>query len=641
MKSICPYCGCGCRLDFIVKNGKIVKVVPDPTDEVSEGKPCIKGLTVNEVVYKRRALKPLIRKNKEAPFKKVSWEEAYDFIYQKTKGLTPEDVFFAPSGKVTNVDDYVMQKFARVVFKTNNVDGCCSRLCHKATVMSLINTFGNGAIPTKMNDVYSRDCLFIIGSNLAINYPVIFNRILKSKQKGMKIISIQSFSNDTSKYADLAISIFPGSEIVLLNGVMNSLIEKNAYDKNAERIEGFLELVRIVKEYSKKLVCDLCKIKEKEFDQLVELIAKAKSFGVFHGMGLTQHVNAIENVQSLLNLMILKGGKLLSNRGEVNVQGVEDMGGSPDSLPSGPLITVEDLEKKWGVKLSDEKGKNIIESFLISPVKVAFISYFNPAHSLPNSNEVHRNLKKMFLICLQSYPDLTSEFADVILPTPTLPERNGAITNGERRVRPVSRAIEPLGESKQDWIIFKELAEKFGFKKYFDYKDEKEILREITKVVPEYSKIDPEKIFAGEDGWADKEMKFCKFNPEEFEGLDEITSKKYPFILTTFRSQYRFLSDEMTARSETLKKLDEGEYCHVSKEDAKRLKLENGDKVRIESHVASIVTKVKIDENMVKGMVGIHFHSSKILVNKLFPTHFDEETFTPNFKIVAVNLKKV
>jgi formate dehydrogenase major subunit len=641
MKSICPYCGCACRLDYAVKNGKVIKVVPDPEDEVSEGRPCVKGLTVHEVLYKGRILKPLIRKNKKSSFKEVSWNEAYGFIYQKTKNLTPEEILFVPSGKSTNADSYVMQKFARIAFKTNNIDGCCSRLCHLATVKALMNTFGNGAIASKMNDIYSRDCLFIIGSNPAISYPVLFNRVLKSKQKGMKIISIQSFSNDTSKYADLSVETAPGSEVVLLNGIINHLIEKKAYDKSVEKIEGFPELVRTAKEYSKKIVCDLCKIKGKQFDESVEFISKSKSFGAIHGMGLTQHVNAIENVHSLLNLVILKKGKLLSNRGEVNVQGVGDMGCSPDSLPSGPLVTVENLEKIWGVKLSDEKGKNIIESFLISPVKAAFISLFNPAQSLPDLNKVHKNLKRMFLVCLEPYHNLTSEFADVILPTPTLPERNGTITNGERRVRLVSRVIKPLGESKQDWVIFKELSERFRFKKYFDYKDEKEILREIIKVVPAYSKINPEKIFNGEDGWADKEIKFCRFNPEEFEGIDEITSEKYPFILTTFRSQYRFLSDEMTSKSKTLKKLAEGDFCHLNKKDATKLKLKNGSKVKIESHVGNIVTRVKIDGNMTEGVVGMHFHSSKVLVNKLFPTHFDEETFTPNYKIVAVNLKKI
>ncbi len=120
MKSVCPYCGCACRLDYIVKNDKVVKVVPDPTDEVSEGRPCLKGLSVHEVIYKGRILKPLIRKNKERSFKEVSWKEAYNFIWQKTKDLTPEEILFVPSGKSTNADSYVMQKFARIAFKTNN-----------------------------------------------------------------------------------------------------------------------------------------------------------------------------------------------------------------------------------------------------------------------------------------------------------------------------------------------------------------------------------------------------------------------------------------------------------------------------------------------------------------------------------------
>ena len=131
---------------------------------------------------------------------------SYSFIYKKTRGLKPEEVFFAPSGKTTNEDCYTMQKFARVVFKTNNVDGCCTRLCHISTVKALIDNLGNSAIPTKMDDIYNVDCLLIIGSNPASNYPVIFDRIAKSRQK-MKIISVQNIENLTSQHADIKLTI--------------------------------------------------------------------------------------------------------------------------------------------------------------------------------------------------------------------------------------------------------------------------------------------------------------------------------------------------------------------------------------------------------------------------------------------------
>jgi predicted molibdopterin-dependent oxidoreductase YjgC len=641
IQSTCIYCGCGCKLNYQVEGNKIIKVLPDSSDEVSEGNPCVKGLTINEVVEKGRNLKPLIRKDKNAKFKKVSWQEAYDFIYKNTKELAPDEVFFVPSGKITNEDDYVIQKFARIVFKTTNIDSCCSRLCHIATVRGLYDAFGMSGAPWKMNDIYDIDCLLIIGSNPASNYPVIFNRILKVKEKGAKIISIQTIFNLISQHSDFAVTIQPGTETALLNGIMNLLIEDKSYDSKAESLEGFSRLSEIAKKYTPELVCKLCGIAEEQLIELVAIIKNSKSFGAFHGMGLTQHVNAIENVHSLLNLVILKNGKLLSSRGEINVQGVGDMGCAPDVLPIDSFIGFDRLEKQWQCEISKEKGKNVIEAFLISPVKAAFISGFNPAQSLPNLAEVHKNLKKIFLVCLDSYSNLTSEFANVILPTPILIERTGTITNGERRVRLVRKVIEPLGSSKPDWLIFKELSKLFGQENHFNYDSEKQIFAEIVKIIPAYSGMEVDSVYSGNDAWADKKIKFYRFNPEEFEGTEDVRSEKYPFILTTFRSQYHFLTGEATSKSKTLGKYRDGPYCYLNAEDAKQLKIKDGNKIRIISHVNIVIAEAKIDERIPKGIVAMHFHFDNLLVNKLFPTQFDEETFTPNYKMIAVRVEKV
>jgi formate dehydrogenase major subunit len=633
ISSICPYCGCGCRLIFVVEKGKVKKVLPDQKDEVSRGRPCIKGLTLNEVLEKGRIKSPMIRKSKSSKLKKVSWEKAYEFIYKKIKNFSPEEIFFVASGKITNEDNYILQKFARVVIKTNNIDSCCSRVCHQATVEGLKNIFGSRGNPWRIDEIADRDCILLIGTNPASNYPVIFNRLLEAKKRGAKIISVQSIANLTSQYADLALTIYPGTETALLNGIMNFLIEKNEYSKECEKIEGFNQLKKVVEKYNKEFVCEICKLSEKDFLNLCFAIAKSKKFGALHGMGLTQHVNAIENVHSLLNLLLLKNGKLLSCRGEVNVQGVGDMGCSP-VLPVYGIT--QKLEKIWGRKLSKVKGKTLIEAFLISPVKAAFISAFNPAQSLPNLNVVHKNLRKMFLVQMESYFNLTSKFADVILPTPILIERNGTITTGERRIRFVNRVVKPIG--KPEWLIMKELSKFFRLEKFFPYKNELEIFREITEVIPDYS-MDADFVYKGNDSWAEKEIKFKKFIPEEFEGVEEVRSEKYPFILTTFRSPHQFLTGEMSEKSKTLSKFSE-EFCFINAKDAKKLKIKDGEKVKITSSVGSLIARVKIDNRFPSGIVGMHFHSKKLLVNKLFPTRFDEETMTPNFKLVAVKIEK-
>jgi len=472
IESVCAYCGCGCKLKYIVEGGKLVKMAGSDSDDVSEGKPCIKGLTLHEVFGSAdgRILKPMIRRTKDGELEEVSWSEALTFIGERTSGLEADEVFFALSGKITNEDNYAIREFAKRKFKTKNIDSCCSRLCHVTSVRAMQRSFGIGANPWKMDDVYNTDCLFVIGSNPASNYPVIFNKILRAKrEKGMKMISVQPILNQTSKSADLALRINPWSEAVLLGAMINNLIETKNYNIECEKMEGFPNVRKSVAKVGAKDVVEACGITAKEFAALMDMVKSAENLGVIHGMGITQDENAMPNLYNLLNLVMLKNGRLLSARGEVNVQG------------SGDVCIVE------------RGGKDIVEALLLRPVKAAFICGFNPAQSMPNLDEVHRNLKKMFVVQMDPYFNLTSEFADVVLPTPTIAERLGTITNGERRVRLVRKVMEPMGEAKPEWMIMTELGD-LGFE------SERQILSKIVKDIEAYSKINVDKIYSGKVG---------------------------------------------------------------------------------------------------------------------------------------------
>jgi len=620
-----------------------VRVVPDRTDNPSEGIACIKGLTIHESVSEgsSRILQPLVREDKAEPFKPVSWDEAYGFIYEHTKDLAPSEVFINASGKITNEDCYATQKFARIAYKTNNIDACCARLCHVTTVQGLEHCFGSRAAFSRMDDVYNCDCLLIIGSNPASNYPVLHNRILKARRKGLKVVSSQAVYNVTAKFADVSLLIYPGTELILLNGIMNALIHQGAYDQSAESVEGFERLTKVVELYTIDFVREACGVEPESLNQLIEHIANAKSLGIIHGMGLTQHVTGSENVHALLNLMLLKNAQLLSLRGEINVQGVGDMGCLPDRLPTGPLATASLLEAKWNTTVPMGKGKTIVEAFLISPPKAALISGMNAAQSLPNLNVVHKNLRDMFVVVLDHYYNLTTKFANVVLPTPLLFERCGTITNGERRVRLVSKVVEAPGNVKPEWLIFKELSTLFGCAEYFAYNEPMDITREIVDVVPAYRPVDVASVYNGADGWPEKRMLFRRFMPEHFEGVEDIRSDKYPLILTSFRSTHHFLTGEMTNLSKTLMGFKEGPFCYLSRMDADRLGIANGDLVEVSSSVGSIQCRAQVDESIPKGRVGMHFHFEQLLVNKLFPTQFDEHTFTPNYKMTAIGIRNI
>lgn len=627
----------------MVENGRIVKVVPDRSDGPSEGIACIKGLTIHETVAndEGRILTPQIRLSKDEPFREVSWSEAYRFIYERTRDLAPSEVFINASGKTTNEDCYVTQKFARIAYKTNNVDSCCARLCHVTTVQGLENCFGSRAAFSKMDDIYGLDCLFIVGSNPASNYPVLHNRILKARRKGLKVVSSQAVYNITAKFSDVSLLIYPGTELILLNGIVNVILHEGAYDKSVESVEGFERLRHVVEPYTIDFVWHTCGVDLEQLNQLIQHVSDAKSLGIIHGMGLTQHVTGSENVHALLNLMILKNAQLLSLRGEINVQGVGDMGCLPDRLPTGPLVSAPVLEEKWKTSVPIGKGKTIVEAFLISPPRAVFVSGMNAAQSLPNLNVVHRNMRDMFVVVLDHYFNLTTRLADVVLPTPLLFEREGTITNGERRVRPVRKVVAPCGECKPEWQIFKELSVLFGCGDYFRYEKSRDITEEIVGVVPAYRELDVASIYDGSDGWPDKRVVFRRFMPEHFEGVEDIRSDKYPLILTSFRSAHHFLTGEMTNKARMLMSFKEGPFCYLSGMDAERLGVRDGDKVEVSSSVGSLRCEARVDEGIPKGRVGMHFHFEELLVNRLFPTQFDEKTFTPNYKMTAVSVKRL
>jgi predicted molibdopterin-dependent oxidoreductase YjgC len=572
-------------------------------------------------------------------FKAVSWDKAIEHVYKKIKDLSHQEILFIGSGKIPNEDNYVIEKFARIIYGANCVDACCTRLCHESTVRATRDVYG---IPnaSRVENVDKIDTIFVVGSNPAINYPVFWNKFLRRKNK-IRLMGVSSVMSETLKQCHTAVLIEPGTDLVLLNGIMKALIDSNKHDKNAEKTEGFGILKKIVQNFTKDIVCTTCKITLEEFDRLVNEIAKSKAFAASHGMGYTQHVNGVENVRSLLNLVNLKGGEIMNLRGEVNVQGVGDMACIPERLPTGTLETGQKLELLWKTKAPQDTGKNLVEAMLISPVKALIMSNFHPSHSMPNVNKIEGMLSTAFVVGMESHQhDTYSRFADVILPTPTLTEREGTITNGERRVRKVNKVVQPPNEAVPEWKILQKLSKKFGKAKYFAYKNEKEILQEIKRVVLDYRDIDAEKLWAGQDQWADKEKKWKRFVAEPFRGIDDVRSEQYPFILNVYRSKWNFLTAEQTGLSPTLMKYEPKPHFYLSPADCKKLRLKDGDKIIVTSEAGSVSAPAKPNPDVPSGLVTTTFHSTKLPVNKLFPTRFDRLTFTPNYRVVAVKVEK-
>lgn len=605
--TLCPYCGCGCSFYLKIENRKVTGVIPDKKDPLSEGKPCIKGLNAHQFIYSEdRVKEPLIRKkNKLQP---ATWEQAYKFIHKNIKDLGPADIAFLGSSPSSNEDNFLLQRFARDVFKTNNIDSC-ARICHAATCYAFMHAFGISAMPSRITDYEAADCILIIGSNPKATYPIAFNKILKAKKKGAKLICVHDWKDETSHFADLYVQIQDATEIVFLNGLLNILVKQYGINVTGE-------LKEVLKRYTKEHVAKVCRTNPENIQKTADLIAKSKKFVLGFGMGLTQHSYGVNNVFSAINIVIAKKGKIISMRGKANIQGVGDMGCLP----------------KMG-------GETIISSLFLVPVKALYVMEMNPAQSLPYLDHVHKKLKEIFLIQHTSFSNKTTEFADVVLPCTTWAEHNGTFTNAESRVRYFEKAIEPLHKSKPNWVIIKELAKHFN--KNYNYKSIFGIWKQIKKDISSYKNINTDKFKKHKSQFPNRPVKYQKFHPVEFEHLEEPTSEKYPFILTTERTMYHFCTGDMSTRSETLMKLQPEARCLINPDDANNLKLKDNSIVKITSKAGSINIKIKISKDVPRNLLVTPFHFKEALVNKLFPLEFGPIVEEANLKRVAVNLKKI
>ena len=639
--SICAYCGCGCKLQFEVENGEIKSIRPVPEDYASLGKPCIKGLSLHETLRSNRLTSPQIRK--EGKLEDVSWDEAYTYIYEKMKVLGNDEVYFLASGELSNEDNYLMSKFARVAFESNNID-CCARLCHAATAKAFNEMFGIAAIPKyDFTDLEKCDLFLMIGTDPKADYPTMYHRIKKAKDYGAKIIILDVGPSTTSEDADSIIKISPNGIVPLLSRLMERIIEGRDFTKDAKLREGYDDLVRDISKITDRFPLNATNLKDGDFEDLYYLVNHSKHPAILYGMGATQQHNGTQNVKAIASLSILLNAVLFSNRGKINVQGAGDVGGFPGFRPSESKYEL--FEKYWGIKPGEEHsfmnhdGKVATEALYENDVKAVWVMASNPAHSMPDLNALEKSLKDKFVIYQHHHPGVTMEFADVVLPTTMLPEESGTITNGERRVR----RVEPLHHDpmvKPSWQIIVELARKFGFEKLFNYESPRKVYDEIKEIIPAYSDLDDKVVDGMKGDLADKEPKFINFPRLRYE-LDKRDLETYPYVMTTARARYHFCTGEGTRNSERLMKLDPGAEAIFNPSDAKELGLKEGDMVKIESSVGELEIGVEIDDLVERKVVVLPYHFEKHLVNKLTPRNLDPESGTPCYKEINVKISPV
>ncbi len=666
----CIYCGVGCHLDLHVRNGDVVAVTPGRKGP-GEGKLCIKGWSAHEFIHHPDRLKvPLIKEN--GSFREASWGEALDLIalrFSEIKSKNgPDSLGFFSCAKATNEDNYMMQKLARAVIGTNNVDHC-ARLCHASTVTGLVAAFGSGAMTNSMEDVKESDVIFIIGSNTSEQHPLIARRMINAVNRGAKMIIADPREIVLSEYADIYLQHHPGSDAALLNAMMHVILTEGLHDQKFidERAEGFSEFKEAVMQYSPEKAEEITGVPAEKIREAARLYGAAGKASIFFSMGITQHTTGVDNVMSTANLALLTGnvGKPGTGvnplRGQNNVQGACDVAALPNYLPGYQSNTDPEVrarvKKIWGVEPPLNKGLTLTEMMNScgEAIKGVFVMGENPMLSDPDLNHVEKQLKKLdFLVVNDIFMSETAELADVVLPACSFAEKEGTFTATDRRVQRVRKAIDPIGDSMPDWWIIQKIGNHLGYERRFG--DPSEIMDEIAKIAPIYGGISHMRLESEDLRWPCRDRddpgtrilhqgRFSRgkgmFHAIEYSAPAEVPDEEYPYILTTGRLLFHWHTGTMTRRSETLTDQVNQAFMEVNPVDADKLGIEDRETVKVTSRRGEIKLKAQVTNRIKPGTVFIPFHYAEAAANKLTNNALDPIAKIPEYKVCAVKVSKI
>lgn len=673
----CPYCGCGCGFNLVSVDGKLAGVEPWKRNPVNEGKLCPKGNFSYEFVHREdRLTTPLIKEN--GKFKEATWDEALDLVASKLneiKSVDPESLAFLSSARCTNEENYLMQKLVRTVIGTHNIDHC-ARLCHGPTVAGLAQTFGSGAMTNHLKSIQFADVIFIIGSNTLEQHPLMWRRVLKAKANGAKLIVADPRFTPSAKKADLYIPFKSGTDVALMNAMMNVIISEGLEDKEfiEKRTKNFEELKEVVKNYPPEKVAEITEAPAELIKEAARMYANADAAGIIYSMGITQHHTGTDNVMSTSNLAMITGNVgrpgtgVNPLRGQNNVQGACDMGALPVVYPGYQKVIEEETAQKmtsaWGCgDLNCKPGLTVVEMMNAAhagDIKGMYIMGENPMISDPDIQHVKEGLENLdFLVVQDIFLTETAELADVVLPGASWAEKDGTFTSTERRVQYIRKAVDPVGESKPDWAILCDVARKMG-SDLFEFNSPQEVFEEVRKVTPQYAGMNKERLdkpealhwpcpdeehpgtpilwgeqFATADGLG-------VLMPIEFIPAAELPDEEYPLTLTTGRMLFHWHTGSMTRRSETLANEVPTGFVEINPEDAAELGIKNKEMVSVKTRRGEITIKAKVTPDIMKGVIFIPFHFVECAANMLTNgAALDPAAKMPEFKVSAAKVSKL
>ncbi|MGH9874500.1 MAG: formate dehydrogenase subunit alpha [Pyrinomonadaceae bacterium] len=671
-RTTCPYCGTGCEMSVGTKKNQLISISPVLDSPVSKGHLCVKGrFGFDFVSANDRITQPMIRK--DGNWERVSWEDAISFtanrLLQIAKDDGPDSIAILGSARGTNEENYLAQKFARVVIGTNNVD-CCARVCHTPTAAAMKLMLGTGASTNSYDDIEKAETILVCGANATENHPIVGARIKQAALNGAKLIVIDPRKIELASYATIHLQPRPGTNIPLLNALAHVIVEEKLFDEqfiNA-RVAQWDQFCDFIKGFSPEQVELICGVRADLIRQAARLYATEKPSMCFHGLGVTEHTQGTEGVMCLVNLALLTGniGKpgagINPLRGQNNVQGAAHMGCDPGILTgSVPVNEARQLfERIWQAPLSVRRGLNMLEMMDAAgagSLKALWAIGYDVALTNADSTATARALRSLNFVIVQDMflNETARQFGSVFLPASSSFERDGTFMNAERRIQRIRKAIEPIGQSKSDWEIICSVARAMGKGGFFDYGSAEDIWNEIRLVWPAgngitYARLDergvqwpcPAEGHPGTEVLHGETFQIgakASLHRVPYRPTKEAVSKEFPFLLITGRTLYQFNAGTMTMRTPNAE-LRSNDSLDICPEDVARLQLQNGERIRVRSRYGETIMPIRITPSLRSGECFATFHTSEVFLNRVTSPHRDRYVKTPEYKVTAVCLEK-
>jgi assimilatory nitrate reductase catalytic subunit len=700
VKSACCYCGVGCGVVIESDGRQIVGVQGDESHPANFGRLCTKGATLHlSAGDAQRAQHPELRERREAHRRRVTWNQALDHLALRFADVIRQHgrdaVAFYVSGQLLTEDYYVFNKLTKGLIGTNNID-TNSRLCMSSAVTGYKATLGVDAPPACYEDIDHAHCLFIAGSNTAFAHPVLYRRIEVARQANplLKTIVVDPRRTDTAREATLHLALMPGTDVALYNGMLHVLLWEGLCDTAyiAAHTQGFDQLKTTLRDYTPKAVAETCGVDADAIVQAAKWFGTSAATLSLYCQGLNQSTNGTQNNAALINLHLAtgqigrRGAGPLSLTGQPNAMGGREVGGMANLLSAhrelaNPAHRAE-VAALWGVAdvpaAPGETAVELFDALAQGEIKAVWIACTNPAQSMPDLGRVHAALRKAELVVLQDafVNTDTASFADVLLPATTWAEKDGTVTNSERRITRIRSAIPAPGEARADWEIARDFALRLGTTlqnadagRMFAYTSAEEVFnehrestrgRDLDITGLSYELLEsrgpqqwpfPDGATAGkarlyEDGRFPTASGRAQFVNTVYKPSAEKTDARYPLHLNTGRLRDQWHGMSRTGRVARLYNHVEEPLLSMNVHDMERRHLKDGDIVRATSRRGVVVLSVVASDEMRPGQTFLPMHWGAQFMNSggansLTLSALDPGSKQPELKHAAIRVEKL